>query len=60
MKKQKKRIPNKISIEDYIKAVKKADREIQLEKSAGWVRTTNIHKNKKLYTRKNKQSYLDE
>ena len=44
---------NKISIEDYIKAVKMADRKIRLSQSAGWVRTTHIHKSKKAYNRKN-------
>lgn len=42
----------KITIEDYIKAVKKADRDIQLENSVGWVTTTKVHKNKKVYDRK--------
>lgn len=60
MRKKKKKAANKITIQDYVKAIKKADRDIQLEQSAGWVRTTSIHKNKKVYNRKNKQSYLDE
>lgn len=42
----------KISIKDYIKAVKKADREIQLEISPGWVSANKIHKSKKIYNRK--------
>lgn len=50
--KKKKKTQAKISIEDYIRAVKKADREIQLEQSPGWVRTTKIHKSKKAYNRK--------
>lgn len=52
MKKKKKKIQGKITIEDYIKAVKKADREIQLNQSAGWQRSTNIHKSRKAYDRK--------
>lgn len=42
----------KITLKDYIKAVKKADREIQLETSAGWTSTTKVHKSKKIYDRK--------
>ncbi|MDU1903672.1 MAG: hypothetical protein E6772_02715 [Dysgonomonas sp.] len=59
MKKKKKQ--NKITIEDYIKAVKKADREIQLETSVGWTSTTKVHKSKKIYNRKvNKKNYSNE
>lgn len=61
MKKKKKKTRGKITIEDYVKAVKKADREIQLENNVGWVSTTKVHKSKKLYNRKNsKQDYSDE
>jgi len=59
--KKKKKNKNKISIEDYIKAVKKADREIQLENTTGWVSTTKVHKSKKIYSRKNNsKDYLNE
>lgn len=50
--KKKKKTAGKISIKDYIKAVKKADREDQLSQSPGWRRTTNVHKSKKVYDRK--------
>ncbi len=50
--KKKKKPAGKISIEDYIKAVKKADREDELSQSPGWRRTTNVHKSKKVYDRK--------
>jgi hypothetical protein len=50
--KKKKKAKGKITIEDYIKAVKKADREEELSKSPGWQRATNIHKSKKIYDRK--------
>ena len=51
--KKKKKSQGKITIEDYIKAVKKADREAELSQSTGgWKRTTNIHKSKKIYDRK--------
>lgn len=58
MKKKKKRIGGKITIEDYIKAVKKADREEQLFQSAGWRRSTNIHRSKKQYDRKAEKEKL--
>ena len=50
--KKKKKTAGKISIKDYIKAVKKADREDELFQSPGWRRTTNVHKSKKVYDRK--------
>jgi len=60
MKKRKKN-KKKITLEDYIKAVKKADREIQLENSVGWTSVTRVHKSKKIYNRKNKkEGYYDE
>ena len=43
---------NKITEKDYIKSVKKADREIELEEHCGFKRTTNVHKNKKKYDRR--------
>lgn len=59
--KKKKAKNRKISIEDYIKAVKKADREIQLENSAGWTAITKVHKSKKIYDRKrDKNSYSND
>ena len=56
--KKKKKIQGKITIADYIKAVKKADREAQLAQSAGWRRSTNVHKSKKTYNRKNEKDKL--
>ncbi|WP_308600303.1 hypothetical protein [uncultured Dysgonomonas sp.] len=50
--KKKKKTAGKISIKDYIKAVKKVDREDELSQSPGWRRTTNVHKSKKVYDRK--------
>lgn len=51
----------RITVEDYIKAVKKANREIELEQHSGWKRTTSVHKSKKEYSRKeNKKNFLDE
>lgn len=61
MKKKKKIKPTKISIEDYVRAIKKADREIQLENNAGWQVSTQVHKNKKHYDRKrDKKINLDD
>lgn len=51
----------KITVEDYIKSIKKADREIQLSNHAGWQRTNHVHKSKKVYSRKNnKNNYPEE
>lgn len=50
--KKKRKISTKITIADYIKAVKKADRDIEASQSNGWSRTTSIHKSKKVYDRK--------
>lgn len=59
--KRKRKPQGKITIEDYIKAVKKADRDDQLSRSPGWVRTTKIHRSKKLYNRKtDKKNYPEE
>lgn len=58
MKKKKKNKTHKITVEDYIKAVKKADREVQLSEQPGWRRVTSIHKNKKAYDRKNNGKYF--
>lgn len=61
MRKKKKQSKAKITIDDYIKAVKKADREIQLSQSPGWKRITEVHKSKKIYNRKNNhKSYQEE
>lgn len=47
-----KRQENRITTEDYIKAVKRADREISLENSSGFKAVTRIHQSKKVYKRK--------
>ena len=61
MKKKKNKGRGKITIQDYIKAVKKADREAQLETNVGFTAITKVHKNKKLYNRKNsKKDYLED
>ncbi|QIK61336.1 hypothetical protein G7050_16405 [Dysgonomonas sp. HDW5A] len=61
MKKKKSQERGKITIQDYIKAVKKADRETQLETNVGFTAITKVHKSKKLYNRKNsKKDYLED
>lgn len=47
-----KRISKKITVKDFIKAVKKADRAIELENSNGFKSITKAHKSKKTYNRK--------
>lgn len=59
MKKKRKKA-NKIPIEDYIKAVKKANRDVDLEQSPGWKRITSIHRNKKVYNRKREKKNIPE
>ena len=53
MKKKK----NKITLDDYIKAVKKGDREAEMKLlGPGFHSNTKIHKSKKLYSRKEKHN----
>lgn len=59
MKNKKKK---RFTTEDYIKAVKKADREIEIAKYGKLIsmRPTSIHKSKKVYDRKrNKKITFD-
>lgn len=50
---KKKTNKSKITQDDYVKAMKKVNREIELEKNGGrWVSVTRPHKNKKAYDRK--------
>lgn len=61
MKKKKNQERGKITIQDYIKAVKKADRATQLETNVGFTAITKVHKSKKLYNRKrDKKDYFGE
>ena len=60
MKKKKKKTTGKITVEDYIKAIKMADRDKELSLSAGWKRITSVHKNKKLYNRKTQRKNFTE
>ncbi len=51
MKKKKKKQSN--PIEDVVKAFRKANREIELERNGGrWIAVNRPHKNKKKYNRK--------
>lgn len=57
MKKNKNK--TKITQEDYVKAMKKVNREIELERNGGrWVSVTRPHKNKKNYDRKQNKKEL--
>jgi len=42
----------RITVKDYLKAVKKADRENELAQQPGWKSVHKIHKSKKTYDRK--------
>jgi len=49
--------PKKVIDNDsYIKAIKKADRELELENDPGFKSNTKVHKSKKTYNRKNKDN----
>ena len=39
-------------IDDYLKVIKKTDREIEMENNPGFKSKTKIHKSKKAYDRK--------
>jgi hypothetical protein len=52
MKQRKKRPDMKITVKDFINAVKKADREIEQTFRPGWSASNKIHKSKKAYNRK--------
>jgi len=56
MKKRKKKILMKVTVNDFIKAVKIADRQIQQSCNPGFISTHKIHSSKKTYNRsKNKR-----
>ena len=42
----------KLTIADYVKAIKIADREIQKTQNPGWTSTDRIHPSKKTYNRR--------
>jgi len=42
----------KLTVEDYIRAIKIADREIQQSQNPGWISTSKIHPSKKVYSRR--------
>jgi len=42
----------KLTVQDYIQAVKIADREIQQSHQPGWISTNKIHPSKKVYNRR--------
>jgi len=42
----------KVTVADYVRAIKKADREIEQSFRPGWSSTTKIHTSQKIYNRK--------
>ena len=56
MKQRKKIITRKVTVEDYIKAIKNADREIQYTLNPGWIATHKIHPSKKTYNLRGNKS----
>lgn len=48
----KKKTIGRVTQVDYVKAVKRANREMELQNSTGFKATTKIHKSKKTYNRK--------
>lgn len=44
---------------DFMKAIKKADRELELQSSPGFKSKTRVHKSKKAYDRKKIQKKFD-
>jgi hypothetical protein len=49
-----------ITVKDYLKAVKKADRENELALQPGWKSVHKIHKSKKTYDRKSYRKNMNE
>jgi hypothetical protein len=49
---KKKRVSNKFAMADYMKAIKRADREVALEHSSGFQAVTKVHQSKKSYKRR--------
>jgi len=53
----KKALNSHITVEDYVKAIKKADREVEQSNRPGWAAKVKVHTNKKTYNRKVYKSY---
>jgi hypothetical protein len=51
-KNSKKALAPRVTVEEYMKAVKKADRETEYSFNPGWTAKTKIHPSKKVYNRK--------
>jgi hypothetical protein len=58
-KRAKKVLIPRVTVEEYMKAVKKADRETEQSFHPGWTAKTKIHSSKKVYNRKN-QKHIEE
>lgn len=51
-KNRKKALNNHITVQDYVKAIKIADREVEQSNRPGWAAKVKVHTNKKTYNRK--------
>lgn len=51
-KKRTKALNSHITVEDYVKAIKIADREVEQSNRPGWAAKVKVHVNKKTYNRK--------
>lgn len=47
-----KAVSSHVTVEDYVKAVKKADREVEQTFRPGWAAKVKVHASKKTYDRK--------
>lgn len=50
--KRTKTVKSHLTVEDYVKAVKKADREVEQSYRPGWAAKVKVHASKKTYNRK--------
>ncbi len=58
-KRKKKEKVLKIRKADFMKAIRKADREMELSENTGWKAVKKIHKSKKQYNRKENKTALN-
>lgn len=49
---KKKKVKSKLTTADYMKAIKRADREVELASSSGFQSVTKVHQSQKSYKRK--------
>jgi hypothetical protein len=56
-KNRNKALNSHITVEDYVKAIKIADREVEQANRPGWAAKVKVHTNKKTYNRKVYKSF---